>query len=82
MEPERWRGNIYVEAPMGDEYEWVKEKATLVINGVRFQVVKPLGRCAMITGNPKTGERDHPQLLAIYVNLKATGCSLIEKMHL
>ncbi len=57
LEPERWRGNIWLDglAPW-EEMEWTGRE--LSIGGARLVVREPIRRCKHTMANPVTGKRD------------------------
>ncbi len=57
LDPLRFRGNLYVEAPAWSEFGWVGQE--LQIGEATLRVTKRIDRCAATTVDPKTGERDH-----------------------
>ncbi|NNE52867.1 MAG: MOSC domain-containing protein [Sulfitobacter sp.] len=57
LEPERWRGNIWIEgAAPWEEFDWMGEE--IRIGGALLRVEEPIERCAHTTANPHTGARD------------------------
>ena len=57
IEPERWRGNIWLDglAPW-EEWDWIG--ADVAIGTTILRVTDRIERCAHTTANPKTGKRD------------------------
>lgn len=57
LEPERWRGNIWLDglAPW-EEWDWIGRD--IAIGGAVFRVTDRIERCKHTTANPKTGKRD------------------------
>ena len=63
IDPMRFRGNLYVEAPAWSEFEWIGRE--IEIGSARLRTTKRIDRCAATAVNPRTAERDHnvPQAL-------------------
>lgn len=57
LEPERWRGNIWLEgtAPW-EEFDWIGHE--IRIGEAVLRVEEPIERCPHTTANPHTGQRD------------------------
>lgn len=64
LEPERWRGNIWLEG-LGpwEEFEWLGRN--LRIGEAEFAVKDRIQRCAHTTANPHSGQRDRDTLGAL-----------------
>lgn len=63
LEPERFRGNIWVEgAAPWEEFDWLGK--TIRIGSAHLKMVEPITRCAATRANPVTG-RDDTDTLAI-----------------
>lgn len=64
LEPERWRGNIWLDglAPW-EEFDWIDKK--IRIGGAVLAVHERIERCMHTTANPKTGLRDADTLGAL-----------------
>lgn len=63
VDPERFRMNVLVDAPERD-VDWRGSVLAFGEEGPRVVLVRPVERCAMITIDPGTGERD-PSLLRL-----------------
>jgi len=64
LEPERWRGNIWLEdlAPW-EEFDWIGKH--LQIGNVKFHIRERIVRCQHTAANPNTGQRDADTLGAL-----------------
>lgn len=64
LEPERWRGNIWLEglAPW-EEMEWTGR--TLRVGGAELVVREPIRRCKHTMANPVSGKRDADTLAVL-----------------
>lgn len=64
LEPERWRGNIWLDglAPW-EEFEWIGKR--IVIGDATLEVAERIERCTHTMANPKTGERDADTLAVL-----------------
>ena len=58
IEPERMRGNLYVEMTAWSELELIGKR--LQVGAVTFEVDSPVKRCIATEVNYATGEKDHP----------------------
>lgn len=57
LEPERWRGNIWLEGTSPwEENEWIGHE--IRIGAAVLRVEEPIRRCAHTTANPHSGQRD------------------------
>ena len=64
FEPERWRGNVWVDGPSAwEEHAWVGHD--LQIGSATLRVSERIERCAHTTANPQTGLRDTDTLGAL-----------------
>lgn len=63
VDPERFRMNVLVDAAERDR-DWRGRTLQFGEEGPRVAVVRPVERCAMITIDPRTGERD-PSLMRL-----------------
>ncbi len=57
LEPERWRGNIWIDGPPAwEEFDWIGR--TLRIGAARLAVRERILRCQHTAASPRTGRRD------------------------
>ncbi|WP_342077133.1 MOSC domain-containing protein [Yoonia sp. SS1-5] len=57
LEPERWRGNIWLDGPAAwEEFEWTGK--TIRIGTAELDIQEPIRRCKATMANPRTGHRD------------------------
>jgi len=74
IEPERMRGNIYVEMPAWSERDLVG--GTLRIGDVEFEVDSHVKRCVATEVNYTTGQKDHPTPQTLMKNYGHADCGI------
>ncbi|QUJ75654.1 MOSC domain-containing protein [Sulfitobacter albidus] len=64
LQPERWRGNIWIEGPAAwEEFDWIGRDARL--GTARLRIEERITRCKATTVNTQTGARDVDTLAAL-----------------
>ena len=67
LEPERWRGNIWIDgAAEWEEFGWLGRD--IRVGEATLRLREPIRRCAHTTANPRTGLRDADTLGALESN--------------
>lgn len=74
IEPERMRGNIYVEMPAWSELDLVGQD--FCIGDVVFEVDSRVKRCVATEVNYATGQRDHPTPQTLMKNFGHADCGV------
>jgi len=74
IEPERMRGNLYVEIPAWSELDLIGQHIT--VGGVVFEVDSRVKRCVATEVNYITGERDHPTPQTLMKNFGHADCGV------
>ncbi|NQW00346.1 MAG: MOSC domain-containing protein [Rhodospirillales bacterium] len=79
LEPARFRGNIYFDAPEPwQETDLIGRAVT--IGDARLQVIAPIGRCMATHVNPVTAERDVNILKALQSGFHHTNCGVFAEV--
>ncbi len=74
IEPERMRGNIYVEMPAWSELDLIGQD--LRIGDLVFEVDSRVKRCVATEVNYTTGQRDHPTPQTLMKNFGHADCGI------
>jgi uncharacterized protein YcbX len=75
LDPLRFRANLYVEGwPAWAENDWVGR--TLTLGGVEAQVFKPIVRCAAVSVDPASAQRDLDLVKALFDQLGQVWCGV------
>lgn len=74
IEPNRMRGNLYVEMPAWSELDLIGQRLT--IGEVEFEVDSVVTRCVATEVNYATGEKDHPTPQTLMKNYGHADCGI------